>query len=177
MNGGDNSDRYRFQTLPRGPVSVKREAEEDGEEAAVGQAFTIRSSSPSVLPSVDVAGAESASSVDQGEQEEALAALVEFRSKEVERLRQRLEYYKSQVSASSLAVGPPTLSSESPRPCPALPPPPSCLLLFIDLFLCICDSELTATTCIWWWWRMAMVLGVVVVVLCCLGSSKMQRGN
>ncbi|MQL89111.1 hypothetical protein Taro_021677 [Colocasia esculenta] len=46
---------------------------------------------------MSAAGAENTPPIDREEQEEVLAALVEFRSKEVERFRLRLEYYKSQV--------------------------------------------------------------------------------
>ncbi|MQL68841.1 hypothetical protein Taro_001137 [Colocasia esculenta] len=46
---------------------------------------------------MSAAGAENAPPIDWEEQEEVLAALIEFRSKEVERFRLRLEYYKSQV--------------------------------------------------------------------------------
>ncbi|MQL69660.1 hypothetical protein Taro_001955 [Colocasia esculenta] len=92
MNDGGNSQRRLFHALPARPVSVKREVE-DG----VGPASAVLPPPPSTTSSMAAAGAENAPPIDRGEQEEALAALVEFRSKEVERLRLRLEYYKSQV--------------------------------------------------------------------------------
>lgn len=105
--GGGHHRRPLFQPLLKKPVFVKSKEEDALDEAGSGCAVagppgghgsSGAASSPSPSAPAGVSPA-----LPGGEEEEALIALVELRSKDVERLRQHIEYYESQVLLSLLS--------------------------------------------------------------------------